>query len=348
MKNFISWAIGEYGAGLLGSVLANTFDYGNIERSWNEPHRFYHGMNHLKKLVDLINSGGFEEETKKKLYLVAIFHDIVYDPYSQDNEEKSAEMYKNMVGDNFDQEIYDSILDTKDHTKRASNLLSQEFLDLDIHNLLYGSLKDMIEDTRLLTREYGAYDWATMKAGRIFFLENFVSHVLGINPESKINEYISWLKVYEPRIAVFAGTFFPFHKGHLDILQKAEKIFDKVIVACGVNPEKSDSTERINYVETLKKILPNNQVEFFEGFLTDYIASKPYQVTVVKGLRNPSDFDAEKLQLRYMEDIDPNLNIVYIISDRKYEHISSSGVKMVKSIESHSKSKRDLVSKYLP
>ena len=41
-------------------------------------------------------------------------------------------------------------------------------------------------------------------------------------------------------------------------------------------------------------------------------------------------------------------NIVYIISDRKYEHISSSGVKMVKSIESHSKSKRDLTSKYLP
>ena len=78
MKNFISWAIGEYGAGLLGSVLANTFDYGNIERSWNEPHRFYHGMNHIKKLIDLINSGGFGEKTKKKLYLVAIFHDIVY------------------------------------------------------------------------------------------------------------------------------------------------------------------------------------------------------------------------------------------------------------------------------
>ena len=211
--NFISSAIGEFGSDLLVRTLKNTIDYGKIEKAWNEPHRFYHGMNHLKNLIFLIDAGRFEEKEKQKLYLVAIFHDIVYDPYSKDNEEKSAEIYRMMVEDNFDQEVYDAILDTKDHTKKASNLISEEFLDMDIHNLIYGSLQDMIHDTHLLTREYGAYDWTLMKAGRIAFMENFAPYILCIYPESKINDYISWLKVYEPKIAVFAGTFFPFHKG---------------------------------------------------------------------------------------------------------------------------------------
>jgi pantetheine-phosphate adenylyltransferase len=347
MKNFISSVIGEYGVDLLYSVLDKPIDYDNIQESWNEEHRFYHGMDHLKQLINLIESGISDEEYRKKLYLIAIFHDVVYDPYSQDNEEKSAEMYRVMTGNNFDQEVYDAILDSKDHTKKASNLISEVFLDMDIHNLLYGSLDDMIRDSHLLTREYGAYDWTLMKAGRISFMEKFAPHILGINPESKVNEYISWLRTYEPKIAVFAGTFYPFHKGHLDILRKAEKIFDKVIVACGNNPLKSEDPEREEYLKMLSKKLPNNQVESFDVFLTDYIATKNYSVTIIKGLRNPSDFDSEKLQLRYMEDMNPNIKIAYIISDRKYEHLSSSGIKTIDFIGSKKDGERDLTSKYL-
>ena len=81
----------------------------------------------------------------------------------------------------------------------------------------------------------------------------------------------------------------------------------------------------------------------FEGMLTDYVKSKSYPVSIVKGLRNPTDFDSERLQLRFMEDMDPNINIIYIISDRKYEHLSSSAIRQISSADSNP----DLVGKYL-
>ena len=144
------------------------------------------------------------------------------------------------------------------------------------------------------------------------------------------------------------------HKGHINILEKAEKIFDKVIVACGINPAKVPAAQRdaymkeqAAYMEKIKQMLPNNQVEMFDGFVTDYIKTKPYHLTIVKGLRNPSDFDSEKITLRYMEDIDPNIDVIYIISDSQFEHVSSSGIKQVKLLEEYSGREGNLTEKYL-
>jgi pantetheine-phosphate adenylyltransferase len=331
MKSLIS-CVGHKGINFLNEVLTESKYFDEIESAWNEKHRFYHDSNHLSYLIELIEKYNTDGEIKRKLYLISIFHDVVYDVHSSENEELSAETYKRMVGDRFEQDIYDAILDTKDHTKTPSNPISESFLLLDIYDLVYGSLEKIIHNSKLLLKEFGHLDWIEIKKSRIAFVEKFSPHVLSINPDSKIKEYSEWVRFYEPNIAVFAGTFFPYHKGHDDVLKKAEKIFDKVIVACGVNPTKNNLLERASYINDLKKLLPNNQVELFTGFLTDYINQKPYPVTIVKGLRNPSDFDAEKLQLRYMEDMNPNLKITYIISDRRYEHISSSGINAIKLI----------------
>jgi len=142
------------------------------------------------------------------------------------------------------------------------------------------------------------------------------------------------------RLAVYPGSFNPFHKGHLDILKKAEVIFDEVIIAIGVNPEKNVD-EKINKPETLRFQLPGKKVEEFSGFLVDYIQQKEeegYDVTLVRGLRNGVDLDYEVNQLRVMKDQKPDVKMVFIPCDIKYEHISSSMIRAMEKIQEGSAS----------
>jgi len=143
------------------------------------------------------------------------------------------------------------------------------------------------------------------------------------------------------RLAIYPGSFNPMTIGHLSILEKAEAIFDEVIIAIGVNPEKKVD-EKISRLETLKRQLPpNKKVEEFKGFLVDYVNKKVeegYDVTVVRGLRNGADLDFEVNQLRVMEDQDPRIKMVFIPCDRRYEHVSSSMVRAMEKIQEGSAS----------
>lgn len=147
------------------------------------------------------------------------------------------------------------------------------------------------------------------------------------------------------RIAVFAGSFNPFTIGHLNILEKAEAIFGKenVIIIIGVNSSKQIITEtrglmkpQIDIAETIKRQLPTRNVESFEGLLTDYIWGKEkegYDVTLVRGLRNESDFLSELTLLRYMQDLKPDLKTMFLAADREYIHVSSSGYRDLEKIQ---------------
>lgn len=149
------------------------------------------------------------------------------------------------------------------------------------------------------------------------------------------------------RIAVFAGSFNPFTVGHLNILEKAEVIFGKenVFIMIGVNPSKKEMlldskkdllSPKINVVETIKQQLPSRNVEGFEGLLTDYIWEKEkegYDVTLVRGLRSESDFASELIQLRYMQDLKPDLKSMFLISDRECAHVSSTGYRELEKIK---------------
>lgn len=128
------------------------------------------------------------------------------------------------------------------------------------------------------------------------------------------------------RLGIYAGSFNPFHRGHYNILQKAEKIFDKVIIARGINPEKPPSEFDLSSIQTIQ----DRTIKEYSGLLTDLLmeATPHYEsVTLIRGLRNSVDLQYEMNQYRYFQDLMPNIQMVSIFCDKEFEHISSSGIR---------------------
>lgn len=165
-------------------------------------------------------------------------------------------------------------------------------------------------------------DYAIYKQERI-------QHLKSINEKDILNALIDYLQIYTPKIAVFPGSFNPFHKGHYNVLLKAEKIFDKVIIAFGENPEKPPRSFPIPFT------IQNRQIEHYTTLLTDFVSKLPYDVTVIRGLRNSTDFHYEQNQYRYMQELYPKIKIINIFCDKMYEHISSSGIRTLQKYNQH-------------
>lgn len=144
-------------------------------------------------------------------------------------------------------------------------------------------------------------------------------------------------------IAIYPGSFDPFHCGHQNIVEKAERIFgkDNVIIAVGVNPDKSkpsqvDEEFAEKRADIIKQQLSSKNVEWYIGFLTKYVREKEeqgYNVVIIRGLRNGHDFDYEYNQIRHMWDQHPNLNIMCLFADPAYMHVSSSAYRALEKVE---------------
>lgn len=151
----------------------------------------------------------------------------------------------------------------------------------------------------------------------------YTEEICNILKENHKYEWVDYFNKRKINIAVYPGSFNPMHKGHLSILEKAEKIFDKVIIARGKSPDKEGhSFELPNTVQ-------NRQIETYDGLLTDFLDSLGYEVTVIRGLRNATDLQYETVQLRFMQDLKPNIKMVSIFCDQELEHISSSAIRML-------------------
>jgi pantetheine-phosphate adenylyltransferase len=136
------------------------------------------------------------------------------------------------------------------------------------------------------------------------------------------------------KIAVYPGSFDPVTNGHIDIIERASKIFDLVYVSIIVNPEKTpyfDIDERETMLKAAVRHIKKAKVDSFDGLLVDYAASKKASV-IVRGLRAVSDFDYEFQMALTNLRMRPEIETVFIMTDYKYSYLSSSLVKQVASL----------------
>ena len=129
--------------------------------------------------------------------------------------------------------------------------------------------------------------------------------------------------------AIYPGSFDPITLGHLNIIRRAAKIFDRVVVCVTVNSAKTPMfslEERMELIERVVKRLPNVSVETSDVLLAEYV--KQYDKPVlVKGLRAVSDFEYEFQLALINRRLNRELDTVFLPSDAKYTYISSSVVK---------------------
>jgi len=126
---------------------------------------------------------------------------------------------------------------------------------------------------------------------------------------------------------IYPGTFDPWHEGHSDVLQKALKVFDFVTVLRCTNPDKNNTAIQDRATVLLKKQLNcynNVKVCRWQGLLVNY--PRPYDA-FIRGLRNGSDLEYEKIQQYWNEDLGMTVPIVFFLADRKLVHISSSAIR---------------------
>lgn len=133
------------------------------------------------------------------------------------------------------------------------------------------------------------------------------------------------------KIAVYPGSFDPITKGHLDIIERSAKVFDKVIVAVLINPDKKglfNIEERVKLIEKVTSSLGNVGVDSFNGLLVNYMMEKNAQV-IIKGLRAVSDFEYEFQMALMNKKLEPNIETFFMMTSAKYSYLSSSSLKQV-------------------
>ena len=134
------------------------------------------------------------------------------------------------------------------------------------------------------------------------------------------------------KTAVYPGTFDPVTNGHMDIIERALKLFDRLYVVVGDNPQKAPTftaKERIGMLkEALKK--HNNRIEFenFDGLLLNYVKKKKSNV-IIRGLRAITDFEFEFSRALLNRELSKDIETIFIMTKDDYAFLSSSIIKEI-------------------
>ena len=135
-------------------------------------------------------------------------------------------------------------------------------------------------------------------------------------------------------LAVYAGSFDPVTQGHLDLIERAAKLFENLIVALGVHPTRAPLftvDERMSLLREVTRPYPNVRIESFDGLLVDFCRAQSARV-IVRGLRAATDFEYE-LQIAHANaDMVPRVDTVFLPTRTRYGFVSAS---LVREIASH-------------
>jgi pantetheine-phosphate adenylyltransferase len=132
-------------------------------------------------------------------------------------------------------------------------------------------------------------------------------------------------------LAIYPGTFDPLTNGHVDIIQRGSRLFDRIIVGILLNVEKSPLftvSERVEIAKAVFEPYPNVEVDTFDGLLVEYARRKQAGV-IVRGLRAISDFEYEMQMALMNRHLNPEVETVFMMPAEPYTYVSSRLVKEV-------------------
>lgn len=133
------------------------------------------------------------------------------------------------------------------------------------------------------------------------------------------------------RIAVFPGSFDPVTLGHIDIIERAVPLFDKIIIAIGKNSQKQGYftlEQRLNWLQELYVHEQKISVDFYEGLTVNYCDAKNARY-IIRGLRSAADYEYEKVIAQTNKTLNHDIETVFILSNPEFSHVSSTIVKEV-------------------
>jgi pantetheine-phosphate adenylyltransferase len=139
-----------------------------------------------------------------------------------------------------------------------------------------------------------------------------------------------------PRIAVYTGSFDPITLGHLHIIRRASALFDDLIIGIGINAEKQSLFEPEQRVELVQRVtgdLKNVRVEVFNGLAVDFVRSLGARV-MVRGIRPMTDIAGEFTMMMANQQLDPEIETVFLMAAERYAHVSSTLLKQIAALSS--------------
>lgn len=139
------------------------------------------------------------------------------------------------------------------------------------------------------------------------------------------------------RTAVFTGTFDPLTLGHLDVIRRGRRLFDRLVVGIGINPNKQalfTIDERVELSRLVVAPFENVEVEAFEGLTVQFVRRIGARV-ILRGVRTLSDMEYEFGMSLTNARLDPEVETVFLMADGEYSHVSSSLIKQVARFGGH-------------
>lgn len=133
------------------------------------------------------------------------------------------------------------------------------------------------------------------------------------------------------KIAIYTGSFDPFHLGHENIVRRAAGLFGKVIVGVGENPEKRSlftPEERVNMIQEVVQDVPNVEVRSFGGLTVHFVRACNARV-LLRGIRALADIEYEFTMSLTNSSLDPGIETVFLMAQKEFTHLSSSLIRQI-------------------
>jgi pantetheine-phosphate adenylyltransferase len=133
------------------------------------------------------------------------------------------------------------------------------------------------------------------------------------------------------KVGIYAGSFDPVTLGHLDVIERASRIVDRLVIGVLNNTNKKPSfsaEERVEFIQRVTKDIPNVEVKTFDGLTVDFAKQEKARI-LVRGLRAVTDFEYELQIAQLNHKLDPKIDTIFLTTSVEYSYLSSSIVKEI-------------------